>query len=59
MAARLLFSTWLVLLQGSVLVQSQLTLSPEDIQELVDAHNLFRGRVNPPATNIQTVVSTL
>ena len=32
-------------------------LSNADIQELVDAHNLFRGMVEPPASNMQPVVS--
>lgn len=32
-------------------------LSDGDIQQIVDAHNLFRSMVEPPASNIQRVVS--
>lgn len=32
-------------------------LSDGDIQQIVDAHNLFRGMVEPPASNMQRVVS--
>lgn len=34
-------------------------LSSEDIQELVDGHNLFRRMVAPPASNMQAVVSII
>ena len=32
-------------------------LTDGDIQELVDAHNFFRGMVDPPASNMLPVVS--
>ena len=35
-----------------------LPLSEADIQELVSAHNFFRGMVDPPASNMQRVVSS-
>ena len=38
---------------------AQSSLSEADIQELVDAHNLFRSMVEPQASNIQRVVSFL
>lgn len=37
--------------------QTPIPLSETDIQELVDIHNLFRSMVDPPASNIQRVVS--
>lgn len=36
---------------------SQTSLSAADKQELLDAHNLFRGMVDPPASNMQRLVS--
>jgi hypothetical protein len=33
-------------------------LSDGDIQQIVDVHNLFRGMVEPPASNMQRIVST-
>ena len=32
-------------------------LSDGDIQQIIDAHNLFRSMVEPPASNMQRVVS--
>ena len=34
-------------------------LSDGDIQQIVDAHNLFRSMVEPPASNMQRVVSRI
>ena len=34
-------------------------LNDGDIQQIVDAHNLFRGMVEPPASNMQRIVSTI
>ena len=31
----------------------------DGIQEIVNAHNLFRGMVEPPASNMQQVVSSI
>lgn len=39
-----------------VFVSAQNSLSAEDKQELLDAHNMFRGMVNPPATNMLRMV---
>ena len=38
-------------------VSAQNSLSAEDKQELLDAHNMFRGMVSPPATNMLRMVS--
>ena len=38
-------------------VSGQTGLSAADKQELLDAHNLFRGMVDPPASNMQRLVS--
>ena len=35
------------------------SLSMEARQELLDAHNLFRGIVAPPASNMQRMVSII
>lgn len=51
---------FLVVLSQTTTITGQGTaipLSNADIQELVDAHNLFRGMVDPPASNMQPVVS--
>ena len=37
---------------------SPVPLSQSDIQEIVDAHNGFRGSVEPPASNMQALVSS-
>ena len=39
-----------------VCVSAQNSLSSADNQELLDAHNMFRGMVNPPATNMLRMV---
>lgn len=36
---------------------SPLLLSESDIEEIVGAHNGFRGSVDPPASNMQALVS--
>ena len=41
----------------SQLVSAQNGLSEADIQELVDAHNMFRSMVDPPASNMLRIVS--
>ena len=53
----LLVAGFLAMLPDTVVSQTPLSLSEADIQELVDAHNLFRGMVDPPASNIQSLVS--
>lgn len=51
-----------VLLASTLVLQCVLSqplpLSEADTQELVDAHNFFRGMVDPPASNMQRVVSS-
>ena len=37
-------------------VSAQTGLSAQDQQELLDAHNHFRGIVNPTASNMETMV---
>ena len=32
-------------------------ITGDDIQEILTAHNLFRGMVEPPASNMQEIVS--
>ena len=32
-------------------------ITDSDIQQIVDAHNFFRGIVDPPASNMQRMVS--
>lgn len=52
---------YLSALPGTVRCQlpgSVIPLSSEDIEELVDTHNLLRGSVDPPASNMQTLVRT-
>ena len=39
-------------------MSGQNSLSAEDIQELLDAHNMFRGMVDPPGNNIQRLVGS-
>ena len=56
----LLLSQLLLMLRG-VAVEGQtgtpIPLMGDDIQQIVDAHNLFRSIVDPPASNMQGVVS--
>ena len=40
-------------------VCGQNSLSEADSQELLDAHNRFRSMVDPPATNMRRMVSTI
>ena len=43
---------------GCACVSAQTSLSEADKQELLDAHNLFRSKVDPPATNMVRMVSS-
>ena len=48
-----------VLLLSCVLVkevQGQTGLTDSDIQEILDAHNMFRGQVSPSASNMEKMV---
>ena len=50
----------LSLLTGRVVGQRNSTpiqITGDDIQEILNAHNLFRGMVEPPASNMQEIVS--
>ena len=40
------------------IVYAQNSLSEDNKQELLDIHNLFRGIVTPPASNMLRMVST-
>lgn len=54
----LFFSVFL--LMGRVVGQQTSTpieITGDDIQEILTAHNLFRGMVEPPASNMQEIVS--
>ena len=44
-------------LRTTVAQGTAIPLGEDGIQQLVDAHNLFRGMVEPPASNIQRIVS--
>lgn len=35
----------------------EIPLTNNDVEELVNAHNFFRGSVEPPATNMKSLVS--
>ena len=37
--------------------QTAILITEDDIRQIVDAHNLFRGMVEPPASNMQRTVS--
>lgn len=61
---------WLVLVCCILVMQSlsacgqaqpqgtHIVLSSQNVLELVDGHNLFRGMVDPQASNMQSVVSS-
>ena len=57
----LLVSQLLLTLLREVTVEGQpgtpIPLTRGDIQQITDAHNLFRSRVDPPASNMQRIVS--
>ena len=49
---QLLAVTWIRYISAQVAIE----FTDAEIEELVDAHNLFRGLVDPPASNMQQVV---
>ena len=55
-----LLSQLLLMLKG-VVVKGQtgtpIPLMGDDIRQIVDAHNFFRSSVEPPASNMQRIVS--
>ena len=56
----LLLSQLLALFSGRITGQqigSRIELTANDIQEIVNAHNFFRSIVDPPASNMQQIVS--
>lgn len=52
----LYFSLVLVLSLACCCVSGQTSLSASEKQEILDAHNFFRARVNPVATNMEKMV---
>ena len=58
---RLVYSCFFPLLELLLLLgvaHAQTPLSKEDKQEILDAHNRLRGMVDPPATNMERMVSS-
>ena len=43
-------------IRATVAQVTAIPLTDNNIQQIVDAHNLFRGMVDPPASNMQRIV---
>lgn len=58
----LLVSQSLLILLGEAIVEERpgtpIPLTVDDIQQIINAHNFFRSRVNPQASNMQRIVSS-
>ena len=59
---KLLLLNQLILMLRGVAVEGQtgtpIPLTGDDIQQIVDGHNFFRSIVEPPASNMQRMVSS-
>ena len=56
----LLLSQLLLMLRGAAVegqIGTPIPLMGDDIQQIVDGHNFFRSIVEPPASNMQRIVS--